>query len=1541
MELRGAGPTTRLWLCHDDVALYVAFECLAQAGRVPVATAAERDGVIWQDDRVEIRLQKDVRRDEQVRFIVSVAGVVFDAVQRGAARLSDYNPEWLHAVERSPERWVVEMAVPLAALGLQQWPVTMGFNAGREGQSLEPVGFAPPHEDTSRGVLRFKADPSEDTAGRDAGIGQRDPDAPEELSSGGALTVEFERLYCRPGECWLVADVQVRPRGGRLDATRLLAQLYGLGDSEPRVTESVVPSRHHGRLEVSLRNAGLRRGRVVVQLLEGQQRTGVSEHFVEVRGADPSRDALGRIPVRIDWPAEVAPEPDWPVTFGVPFAAGALWESDGLRVVDSAGRAVPHQAEVVGRWAPEGSVKWVRIDAVVSGDGGLFVEVVGPGAEAGVPASGLTVSEAQDRIVLDTGPARFVLALGSSPVAEVWQAGELRAASSGRRGLYIIDQRGRLARASSDGETMRLEARGPVAACVRFEGPYRTADGEELARHITRVEAFAGQPFARVTHTLVLTQDTNEVWFADVGWELSVKSGEAAHGWFGTSRTGWQDVGRYPLDAAPVLMLQDKHVALGAGENHFVVARVGDDGGLRPLLEGEECGDWVAQAGAAGGLMLACNEAARQHPKEFEIRQDRAVLHLFSSRGGAQLDFRTDALLERWRLREWYERVLSGNAAKVEEYLGKVRGYESNAIGWAKTHELLLVPLGAGAAAERCSRYSRLLSHPVHAVVEPSWLCASGAFGPIHPRDPERFPLQERIIDKAFAREESALARWGDYGFVDYFAGPHYQTGNLRRYSLTYTLRGDLWLTYVRSGDPRVRAFISASDKSYMDNLFSHWDGPGRIRGLLHSPGGDLWNGYGKHALPFYWEGVARLETSSTTNFNNFMWLYYLTGYRRAKDVLQEYIDGVKRFWTPTSAGQSWRVLMAFRLLAQAYQFSWDPEVRAMLDATADRFLDPMGELGLSKERPYRSSTYKTQVDVRALLEAAESTGSCRYREVAARVSHYWWRALLGAEPLLYTNPQGPVGSFLFGETGDTAYAQGLAIQLRQIAAMYDAATGEIGAYGRSAGTFIFEGIAYAEAVVAQVDADRRPAASWLAYQDFGCPTRIVTYKHDDAVVEIDVRRYGGAAGDSGSAGDMTVRPLLLERASGQTLNRMLQQSNDVGSVRLPRDSAEGAYEILPGRDGSFFALAHGRVPLVLHAPSYWRPMPSKADPPYRWFFSVPDDARDAQIFFEGTGRLFTPAGSTFEDGEPVHGWVDLPAEQSGLWSFEPVLNQLVRVRNVPPFFAVQDAESYFLPPIPWEREPIPAAPPAVGDDVQYVAGAIDTSGNQALFLVGKRAFKLLTSTAGDADTGNAVLPFEQGTIEFFMKPTWSTFDLPAKVSKLVLRLTTEGSPWSLCYQKRPDPTWRYRSHVLYAEFYVEGAAKPARTPAYLQALFERDQWVHVAWVWGLREVPTHRGRKSLLATQLFLDGKPSRAYEYARELPPKFRPLSLQLGPGIDAAVDELRISAVQRYTEAFTPPHRGGELKLDEPTLALFHFDGTSAGERYGGRAVQGTVE
>jgi len=663
---------------------------------------------------------------------------------------------------------------------------------GREGPGLKAASWAPPYRDTSHSFLVF----SDAAAAREAAPQTA---APKSTAAGDALRVEFERCAARPGDRWLEARLRVQPKSGRLGGARVRARLFALGKAQAVADVAVVPERCQGRLAVDLRSFGLTRARVCVELLEADECTSVVEAFVSAQPCEMPLKPGRRIAVLLDLPAGIDAVDTWPVTFGLPLPAGATWDAKQLRLVDQNGREIPAQKEVTGLWAPEGALKWVRFDALVSSRDGCFVEVAP--RRGATPAKTLTVKESDGKVVIDTGGARYVLAKGASPIEAVWLRGKRIAASAGTRGQFVTDQKGRVASASADGETMHIEARGPVAACVRFEGFYRTADHEPLARHITRIEAFAGQPFAKVTHTLVLCRDTNEVWFQDVGWELAVEPGAGPRAVFGVSRDEWQESLAQPVGGAQAAyMLQDEHFRFRQGRNHFVVAAFDRDAKPTTVSEGEECGDWAMLSGAGGGLVFACKDAARQHPKEFEVRRDRVVLHLFSHRAGEELDFRTESLIKRWGLRGWYTRALDATPAKVDEYVKKVSAYESNAVGWAKTHELLFAPVEPQAPIARVAQLCRLHSQPVHAMADPAWICGTRAVAAIHPRDPKRFPRHEKMIDAGVEHEIALLSAWGDYGFVDYFAGPHYQTGNPRRYGLSYTLRGDLWLVYARSG---------------------------------------------------------------------------------------------------------------------------------------------------------------------------------------------------------------------------------------------------------------------------------------------------------------------------------------------------------------------------------------------------------------------------------------------------------------------------------------------------------------------------------------------------------------------------------------------------------------------------------------------------------------------------------------------------------------------------------------------------------------------
>jgi len=1541
-------PDTAVRICADEQTLYIGVLCENHDGRPPQARPVDRDGAIWKDHCVEVWLTPDLDRVVSYQFAVNSANSIYDAMNYAGRGQTGHNPRWKHAVSLGKTHWTVEMAIPLAAVGLDRWQRQIGFNIGRNGPSIKPQAWNGKYGDSISSALVLPDAPERKAAEKTEEAVQADARL---LTSGDALRVGFEQLEARPGQRWIEGSLRLSPARGSLASCRLTAALFRPGEAQPADETTATPSREQGTLKIDLRRHGLKQARLRVTLAEEGNQTAAVEVLLSVRDPEQPLKAPSRIAVKIDLPDGVDAVTSWPVTFGVPFPAGALWDATRLRVVDEKGKELPSQCEPAGLWAPEGSLKWVRFDALVDSKDGCYVEVNRDPARS-KPTKTLTLTKQGDDIVVDTGAAVYTLGSGPSPIKEIRSGDRVVATSQKARGLYVVDQDGQLAGASADGEEVRIEAAGPVAACVRFEGFYRRADGQPIARHTTRVELFAGQPVANVTHTFTITNDTNKIWFQDIGWELAVMPGAEPKASFGVSRDDWRRIATHPVAKGQTLsMLQDSHYRHAHGQNHFRLDRLDPKGNARIILEGEECGDWVALSGSDAGLMISCRETARQHPKEFTASANRLALKLHSSRAGEELDFRMKTLVKRWDLKTWHEKATS--ESRRIPIVERALKHQSNAVGWSRTSFLSFAPLLPDKPAETAARLSHLTSAQVYAHTDPHWVCESGAMGAIHAKDPDRFPDAERAIDAALRFWQRRIGEWGDYGFVDYFNGPHLSYRGKyviqKRYSKAmYTLKVDMWRVYARSADRAARTFIENIARTFMDVDVAQWDGDGRIKGLFHSPPGSDLDPSTPHNLPMPWAGPAALNYSSTTNMNLIAWDYYLTGNRRAKDVMVDFAEGAKRHWTPAGAARNWRALMAFRSLVQTYAFTWDPVVRAMAEATTDQFYDPQCELALTKNRPY-SSTYKTQVELRAIEDGWNILGGRRYHEMLMKMARRWWVPLMGKWPHFYCNPQGRVGSLLWRETGRPHIPQTLATQLRYSASAYDPQKDHTsGCEGAAACTFIFEGLPYAMETVVRSGCDREPTASWIGYEDFGYPSGIVVHKGDNEVIDL----YLVTSSRSGVApGDVIGRCPKVELINAQTrygldLYQLSETSAGGARIRLPKDGLKGAYRITAPAHGSHICYADSRSPMVVYAPQYWRPAPAQK-PAIPYYFKLPEGTSDGQIFFEGSARLFDPEGRPWKDAKPQHGWVTLPADRPGLWSFLPVENELLGSRNIPPFFATESASSYFEPDIPWQRKPIsPYRPP--DPEKVFLPGAINTPGNQAVHLTGKRIFSLEGGAAHPSGDGLRFLPFKQGTIEFWMKPNWHTCDLQPQGSKsLIYMRAPKGDPWTVWHYVKPrsrnaDHDFLF-SHVLYGWFMTDGLAKPTTLRRYRRTLVEPGQWTHVAWVWGKENgivpgnPPYHtKVHDDVLTSHIFINGKEgsNSGYRwYGNE--PAYMPAVLNIGrhyasANIDAAVDELRVSDSQRYLKDFEPS-RKAQFVPDKHTRALFHFNGDLRGESW----------
>ena len=1519
IEAGGAMPRVDVRVCYDKDSLYFGVRRAATPGRlVQVAKGLRDSKAAYGGDCVEMWFLTPYERSLRTyQFVVNAVGSVYES-RNGDSR---YDPAWRWKTSLADNAWTAEIAIPKEAIGLTTWDRRIAFNFGHNAPNMAPRPWVGRYGGLSGGALVLEGvraiaraaaatEPESQVAAEGARL----------ATTGGGLDAFMPIGYARPGDRYVEVALRIARRRVPLGGCRLEAVLARASDGKVVARAATTPTGAEGRLLVDLRTAGLTAASLHVRLMSKGKEVASAVAVLTARAPETPFVAGERIPVLLDPPAGIGRLTRWPVTFGVPFGAGRVWDVDRLRLVDERGSEIPHQKEVTGRWAPDGAAQWVRFDALVNSARRCFVVVKPPGAGA-LPSPRASLTERGGDLLLDTGAAQYVLAKGASPIRMIRANGRTLATAQGTRGLYVVDQKGRVASASADGETVRIEARGPVAACVRFEGYYRTAAGEPLARHITRIEAFAGRPFAHITHTLVITANTNKTWFKEIGWEFRVAPGAGPKASFGRSRKDWRDVAVRNLgENAAAFMMQDAHYRFAHGVNRGYVAGLDAKGRVRAREEFKECGDWGALLGSQGGLLVNCRDAALQHPKEILATRDRLTLKLFSNRAGEELDFRMPALVRKWKLADWNRAYYRSSRRKAEGFVKKVLAYTSNAVGWTKTHELMIAPLAANTSGGEMARLSRCHSERFYAHIAPKQILRSEVMGRPHPKDTKRFPDVERTLEAVWRYYDGMIGLFGDYGFMDYYAGPHCAYRGkypaLQRYTVSYTLRPDLWVAYVRSAERAKRRLTENVTRTYMDSYMNHWaraEKPRKAKGLFTQSGGR-----GKYGLPLYWEPATSPAIASSTNLNNLIWMYHLTGYRRARDCVVEYGEGVKSIWRAALPKTTWRPIMLLRCLAQTYGLTHDPTVRAMAEATTDFLYDPESELRLNKDKIPNDMgvTYKLTCDQQPLLDIYEILGGERYRQMALRVAWYRWNMDL-TQVVGYNIKTPYLGAYLYNVTRRPDLADWMAIKLRLAApAFYDAKTGKAGYYGRHPWqtAFLFR-LPFAMDVVARTDADRKPLSTWIGFHPAGAEARPVVRKGPKERIDLFAWNMG----------DLSVNGLTRKTFGGHR------------DIRLTRDAKAGDYTVTPGQFAMAQVLAaKGKARMVLHAPSYWELHPRLAPAP-PIFFKVPKDAKRPQIFFEKASRLFDPKGAAFPGGGPVKGWVDLPESLPGLWRFRADAGGLVRLRNAPPFFAYGEPESFFEPDIPWRREAVPPPSKPLPAAVLFVPGVSGAGGDQALHLArGKRLVVRATKPGRDG-----LLQATEGTVEFFFKPEWSSVELKRpKVSFAEIR--TSQLPWKLDY------IMGVRRFELWSEIPCDGEQKRMPLRARREyTLFERGEWVHVAWVWGLRHNTRGRegglrARDNVLVTRVFVNGK---AGSQGQHLfwggnRPRGKPSELTLLSCGGAAFDELRVSAGMRYWEDFEPPSRNAELRPDARARVIFHFNNSLRGVAPDGSAAIGAA-
>ncbi len=470
--------------------------------------------------------------------------------------------------------------------------------------------------------------------------------------------------------------------------------------------------------------------------------------------------------------------------------------------------------------------------------------------------------------------------------------------------------------------TLDLEEATPSRASVKATGHCLLPDGSPLARLELRYQFFAGESFVRIYHTLTwIVQDTS-VGAREIGLRLAPHLSGARR-----VRVGLSDYGDEALDlplpgAGQVYAHQDD-------AQRFAITS-GDEA----LREGEHLGGWVAVEGDDGrGLAVAVREPWQMFPLAFAADDEGLAVELWPARGermGFELnDIMPDDFFfgEHWNRFKWIE----DEGHFVHEYTSNP-AFMHTGEGAARTHELVLHFYDR--SSERTAwQLNSVTQHPVVVRQEPAAAMRVPFLGlEIAPVDAEGYPEFERALEQI---GRMAVGRWPsmhDYGLWRYGMMRWGATGVSYRWfdGHQYNLQVIPWLLYMRGGGRDWLEEGEATARFAMDVATNHYNTRGRPTGYQASAAG----------MPFPWHGH---HLGKHTRAHFLAYYYHLTGYRRAREVMEEVIAGAKvaaeqGAQADPATRRSWarELYNVSQFWVNAWEETFDPEIKALAREWAD-----------------------------------------------------------------------------------------------------------------------------------------------------------------------------------------------------------------------------------------------------------------------------------------------------------------------------------------------------------------------------------------------------------------------------------------------------------------------------------------------------------------------------------------------------------------------------------------------------------------------------
>jgi hypothetical protein len=680
-------------------------------------------------------------------------------------------------------------------------------------------------------------------------------------------------------------------------------------------------------------------------------------------------------------------EGPWPLVGGIPLPQGAIEGPDDLRILDAAGRDVAAQIEITATYR-DGSPRWALVSMMAPVDG-EYVAEIGGGTASG-PAEGVVLSPIDGGYEVQTGAAVYAV----TAAGLIAQGSSLDGAEA-----FAIDNQGRRAVAGGDAAGIEVVVLkdGPIRTVLRTEGDYVLDDGTPIARGIAIMEFFAGSAMVKLTHSLILTQNTNDLWFRDYGITVPLPGEGGAIATFDTDRAFDGTVARVSIaEDTTAAMTQVEFPHFGERDSRFELMLMSGNRGTM-LESGDACGEWADLTRGGSRCTIAVRDFAEQFPKGYSATRDALTVHLWPEASGKEMDFRAETLVrDYWK--SWADQAPGG-----AEALGRIA---SNAQAAQKTHELWLMPHAGELDLPQTVRRAHAVTRPVLLQPDPQFLCESGALPwPLQPKDTERFPEEEALISDFWERTTFGYRVFPMTGFIAWGMNPYLQfrkddqgrwQAEFYRLSqmVDYGLRRHVWNLYARSGERRYYDYGSRFNTFAGDWEMQHVDVEGE-NGLRKMRGAFS---YGDIHKPFYWGTDTWRYTHFLLNNNisghdamNWLMEYYMTGDEHALELAQRYAEAFKKHWDLQTAVDGSSPFIILRVITALYTHDWDARLGEMARELAHRLMVPESPNGFYEEMPY-GPLYKVDRNASATFDYWWATGDELARETFLKALDYEYR---------------------------------------------------------------------------------------------------------------------------------------------------------------------------------------------------------------------------------------------------------------------------------------------------------------------------------------------------------------------------------------------------------------------------------------------------------------------------------------------------------------------------------------------------------------------